>query len=266
MKFLAFLKRDFLMALSYKLPFMMQLLGIFFSVFIFYYVSLFVNVGKNGLLEKYGGSYFTFLLVGIAFSDFFLTSTNSFAEEIRKGQLFGTLEALLTTPLSAVEILLYSSSYNYCFSAVRLLAYFIFGSIFLPLPIIKINFLLVSVVFLLSLLSFWGIGMLSASFVMVFKQSSPIKWLLGSATGLLGGVFYPKEVLPDSLKIISNLLPITHAVEALRLTLLNRAGLGDIWHQIIALFFLSSIIFPLGIYSFKFGLKVAKQNGSLLHY
>ncbi len=266
MKLLAFLKRDFLLTSSYKLPFFIQIMGIFFSMFIFYYVSKLVGSGQNGVLNKYGGNYFSFLLIGIAFSDFFLTSINAFSEEIRRGQLLGTLEALLTAPISTTEILIYSSLFNYLFSCVRFSIYFIFGRLFFGLSFSSINFLSVISIFLLSILSFWGIGMISATFVIIFKQNSPLKWLLGPATGLLGGIFYPTELLPKPLEHLSSLLPITHSVEALRIVLFKKGDMDDISLQLISLLFLSAFLFPLGIYSFKMGLRIAKQNGSLLHY
>jgi len=266
MKILAFLKRDFWISISYKLPFLIQIIGIIFSLFIFYYVSKLVGSGQNNILDRYGGSYFSFLLIGIAFSDFFLTSINSFAEEIRKGQLFGTLEAILVTPLSVPKILIYSSCYNYIFSSFRFMLYFLFGKIFFDLTFSSINFFLVVIVFMLSLFSFWGIGMISATFVIIFKQSSPLKWLLGSSTGLLGGIFYPSDILPTYLQCFSNLLPITHSIEALRLILFKGADFYDIKSQVIVLSVFAVLLFSLGLYTFKIGLKIAKKNGSLLHY
>ena len=266
MKLYAFLKRDFLIAVSYKFPFFIQFIGIFFSMFIFFFVSKLVGAGQNNLLDKYSTSYFSFLLIGIAFSDFFLNSINAFSEEIRRGQLFGTLETILTTPLSITKIVIYSSIFNYIFSGIRFFVYFLFGKLFFDLSFGTINVFCLIVVLILSLLSFWGIGMISATFVIIFKQGSPIKWLLGPATGLLGGIFYPLDVLPNSLKELAYLLPITHSVEAIRLILFKSANFYDISFNIISLILLSILFFPLGIYLFKLGLNVAKRQGSLLHY
>ena len=266
MMFYDFLKRDFLIAVSYKFPFFIQFIGIFFSMFIFFFVSKLVGSGQNNLLAKYSGNYFSFLLVGIAFSDFFLNSINSFSEEIRKGQLFGTLEALLTAPISITRIVIYSSVFNYLFSGMRFFLYFLFGKLFFDVSFGNINISCLAAVLILSLLSFWGIGMISATFVIIFKQGSPIKWLLGPATGLLGGIFYPLEVLPESLRHLAYLLPITHSVEAIRLLLFKNADFYDISFNIISLTLLSVLLFPLGIYLFKLGLNIAKRQGSLLHY
>jgi ABC-2 type transport system permease protein len=61
----------------------------------------------------------------------------------------------------------------------------------------------------LTVLAFSGIGILSASFTMVFKRVDPVNFLFGSASTLLGGVFYPITILPGWLQLISYLVPLT---------------------------------------------------------
>ena len=54
-----------------------------------------------------------------------------------------------------------------------------------------INWLGALLVFLLTAMCFLSIGILSASFIMVYKMGNPFGWLFGSVSGLLGGVFFP---------------------------------------------------------------------------
>lgn len=266
MKALSFLKRDFLIAASYKLPFVVQIAGIFVSMLTFFYVSRLVGSGKDGILGRYGGNYFSFLLIGVAFTDYLLASVNSFSEEIRRGQLFGTLEALLITPMSVTGILFSSSIFNYLFTTLRMALYFLFGFLFFDLHLVIMAPAALFLVFFLTLLSFWGIGMVSAAIVIIFKHTSPVKWIIGSVSGLLGGIFYPLDVLPGCLKTVSQFLPITHAVEAMRLIMLQGAGIGDLWYHIWALGLFAAILFPGGVWAFHRGLAAARVNGSLLHY
>ena len=266
MKPLAFLKRDFLIASSYKVPFLLQVLGIFFTMLIFFFVSRLVGTGQDRLLEKYGGNYFSFLLIGVAFTDYLLASVNSFADEIRKSQLFGTLEALLASPMSVTGILFSSSLFKYLFTTVRLAVFFLLGVVFFGLHLVILNWSALLIVFILTLISFWGIGMFSAGLVIIFKQESPMKWVLGPVSGLLGGIFYPIEVLPKWLQTASLFLPVTHSVEAMRLILLKGKGGTEVWPQISALILFAVILFPTGVWVFHKGLEIARRNGTLLHY
>jgi ABC-2 type transport system permease protein len=76
---------------------------------------------------------------------------------------------------------------------------------------------------IVALIVFSGLGILSASFIIILKRGSPISWLFGWLSWLLGGVLYPVAVLPDWLRQISVLLPITYAIEGMRAALLRSA-------------------------------------------
>ena len=84
---LAFLRRDFSLALSYRLSFLLQIGGIFFSIAIFFFLSELFGSAIAPQLVEYGGNYFSFVLIGLAFTGFLGLSLSSFAESIREGQL-----------------------------------------------------------------------------------------------------------------------------------------------------------------------------------
>ena len=54
----AFVKRDFLIELSYKLHFLLTWLNIFGTVAIFYFIAKLFAGGMVPYLEEYGGQYF----------------------------------------------------------------------------------------------------------------------------------------------------------------------------------------------------------------
>ena len=90
--------------------------------------------------------------------------------------------------------------------------------------------------------------------------------MMAVSSGLLGGVLYPVAVLPSWLKPFSDLLPLTHGLEAMRQILLNGAGMEDIRRQLVILLIFSVILLTTGISSIYYGLRVARKEGSLLHY
>ena len=45
--------------------------------------------------------------------------------------------------------------------------------------------------------------------------------------GLLGGIFWPIDRLPDILQVIAHAMPMSYAVEGLRLVMLRGADLAD---------------------------------------
>ena len=56
--------------------------------------------------------------------------------------------------------------------------------------------------------------------VLAFKRADPSSWLVQGLSYLLGGVYYPVAVLPEWGQTLANILPITHALEAMRKLLL----------------------------------------------
>ena len=70
-KIWAFLVRDFLSDVSYRFAFVLQLVGMFFAVTVFYYASRMVNPATEGLD---GVEPFPWLLVGVAFQVYFSTA------------------------------------------------------------------------------------------------------------------------------------------------------------------------------------------------
>lgn len=263
---LAFLRRDLLVAWSYRLQFFAQIGSILTTVLVFFFMGKLITPQHSPLLTAYGGDYFAFSLVGLAFADYLMIAVNGFAAEIRRGQLEGTFEALLSTPTPPLGILLYSSLYSFLFTTVRILAYLGIGLTFFGMHWHLENPLLFLLVFLLTVCSFWGIGLLSAAFVVLFKQTSPIAWLLGPLSGLLGGVMFPVHLLPNWLKWTADLLPITWALEALRKILLNGADFSQVTQECCVLLIFAAFFLWLGIIVFRHGLQRAQKEGSLLHY
>lgn len=266
MKFLAFLKRDVQIDLSYKLRFLMQFVGIFFSTALTFFVSELIGSSISNKLAGYGGDYFSFVIVGIALTDYLSVSLEQFSNEIRSAQLEGTLETLLVTPTSVYTVLFSSSLYNFFLTSLRVMVYILLGLLLFGLKLHLTSILALVVLMILTIGSFAGIGLISAAFILVLKQGSPLPLLVTTASGLLGGVFYPVDILPAWLVPVSQLLPITHALEAMRQILLNGASFAFISEKVLILVFFSAILIPMGLAAFGYGLKIAKREGSLLYY
>lgn len=265
-KVFAFLKRDFLIAISYKLQFVMQVASIFISTVTFFFLSKLIGPGIGNQLGPYGGDYFSFVIIGVAFTDYLTVSLNTFSSQIRNAQVEGTIEALLVTPTSVPTILFSSTLYTFFFTSLRIVFYILFSTMFFGLQIQLTSFLSFIITLALTVAAFSGIGLISAAFIIVFKQGSPVSWAVSLGSGLLGGVFYPVSVLPGWLIPVSSLLPITHALEAMRQVLLNGAPLHAVYDSILILTLFAAILLPTGLLAFGYGLRLARKEGSLIHY
>ena len=109
---------------------------------------------------------------------------------------------VLSTPTSPLEFIFLTSLYPIARAAFDASIYLSCGLLLECTAPTSANVLVSAVVvFLVSELAFSSIGILSATFTLVFKRGDPILWLFGGLSWLLGrGVFYPVEVLPHFLR------------------------------------------------------------------
>ena len=241
---LSFLKRDFRIAISYRIAFVLQLWGILFIVPLFYFGSKMVEGSGSEFLKPYGGNFFAFVLIGVALIDFTTVSLRSFSEGLRESQLMGTLEIVLLSPVRLSEVLIYSSIWGYLLTTFRFLLYIGFGALF-GMPLGKANVPAAVLVLLLAILSFGAIGMLVASIIMIIKRGETLNTLVGAVSTFLGGVLYPITVLPDWLASIAKLLPVTHALQAMRLSLIEGYSIWELLPQLGILAGFAAVLLPI---------------------
>jgi ABC-2 type transport system permease protein len=265
-KAIAFLQKDWRVAVSYKLQFFSSIFGVLITTMVFYFLSDFLGQNLPKTIHQYGGNYFAFIIVGIALADYLIVSTDSFSNAIRSGQVNGTFEALLVTPTSILTILFSSYLYPFLFTTFRISTYIILGILFCGVKFKIYNLWLCLFALVMTLLPFWGLGLLSAAFIIVFKQGSPISWLMGISSTLLGGVLYPVSSLPNWLEPFSYMMPLTYGIEAMRKVLLANATFGAVRNEMIVLFCFSVVLLATGIVSVKYSLKLARRQGTLLHF
>jgi len=264
-RILAFLERDLRTESSYRLSFLWTFVGIFTSVFMFYYMARLLGPAASPYLQEYGGDYFAFLLIGIAFVRYLNVGLHGFSAGIRRAQSDGTLEAMLMTPTGLTTIAFGSSAWSYTQTTLEVLVYLAMGGLFLGVDL-RGNAIPALLVLLLSVVAFSGIGVISASVILVVKRGDPVAWVFGTVSSLLGGVYYPITVLPHWVQGLARLLPITHALRGLRLALLQGASLADLAGEFLALIGFCVVLIPLSMYAFRIAVLRARDDGSLTQF
>jgi ABC-2 type transport system permease protein len=261
----AFLRRDLREALTYKFSFVSSLAGIVLSSATFYFVAKLVPAATPSL-APFGGGYFGFAVVGVAFAGLLLTLEQGLAAVVRSAQLSGTLEALLATPVPVPAVLFGSSLYTLLFQALRTALHLAAAAALFGLAFGRVNAAGALVVGLLTVVCFLSIGILSASFILVYKTGNPFGWILGSVSGLLGGVVFPVALLPPWIRWASSLLPVTYALDGMRKSLLVSVPFAEILPDAAALAAFDALLVPLSLLAFRAAIRKAKRDGSLSHF
>jgi ABC-2 type transport system permease protein len=262
----AFIYRGIITMFSYRTAMVLQILSMFISTASFYFLAKLVGFQENNpYLAQYGGNYMVFLIIGIIFQSFVSVSQSSFSQTIRNEQYMGTLESLLLSRTPLYQILTYSSLWTFIFTVINTGVILAIAVVVFKVEL-NINLLASTIILFLSIVSLAGIGMISAGVIMVTKQGDPISWFISIISAFLSGVYYPIEVLPKFLKGLALLLPNTHALIALRQTLINHYSIWQVKDQIIILLVFAFITIPLGIIAFRKGFDRARKEGTLSYY
>ena len=209
----AFFMRDLRVAWSYRFNFFFQNASLVFSIVTLRFVANLLDGSRVSALQQYGGDYFSFVLIGAGLSLLAYPITKSFAGGVRAAQVTGTFEAMLTTRVSGVEIVMYSALYSIAVVSVQLVFMWALGAALFGAHLDLVQLPLALVVVFMTVAILTGIGLLSAAFTIAFKQSEPVTTAFIAGSLLVSGIMYPVTVLPSWLQPLSPLLPLTHAAD-----------------------------------------------------
>lgn len=260
-KLSAFLRRDLLEAWSYRLAFVADAVNMGLQALLFFYIGRIVDPSA---LPSYGDgqiSYFEFVLVGIAITMVVGVGMFRAAAAFRNEQLMGTLEVLLMTPTSAATIQIGSVVYDLVYVPLRTGLFFLAVTLAADVDVNAAG-ILPAIVALLCFIPFvWGLGILYAASTVTFKVAGG-----GFAVSILtmtSGAYFPLSVLPGWLAQLSELNPMTLAVDAMRETLLGQGGWSEVGGALLVLGPASLLTLAAGIVAFRAALVRERRRGTL---
>ncbi len=260
----AFAGRSFATYLSYRAKLSLGLVSLVLSLVTFSFVGRVVSGAGPGFSERYGMSYASFAIVGVLVHGLASAGLHSFRGSVRREQLQGTLELLVTTRVP-VPILLFLSG------LAELAVVGVGGGILLALASVLFDLdLAVSLPFvsavLLYAIAMCGIGLASAGVILVSKEGEPISWAFGAAAGLLGGVYFPVDLLPAWLRRVALALPTTHALQVARAGMIA-SGEGASWRSsLLQLAVTAALALAAGLLVLRWGYARARRDGTLGQY
>jgi ABC-2 type transport system permease protein len=262
-KIQAFIRKDFCIAITYKLQFTFQFCQVFFSIAIVCFIGkMFDGSGGSGLFDRYGTDHFSFALVGISINSYCRAGLVNITNDIRQSMTQGSFEPLCATPIHYAWLLVCSSLWPFMFETVRVAIYFLTAWLLFGMVLSNANWWAALIALTLTVPIFILLGVISSGILIVVKRGDPINWIFSSLSALLAGTMFPVEVLPTWLQKIAFCLPLTHALEALRKSLLVGAGLKEIKTHLAALVLFLLVLIPMTLLLIRLCLKRAKHQGA----
>jgi ABC-2 type transport system permease protein len=259
----AFVRRDLLVMISYRVAFITDVVFIGVQAVLFYFLAQIVD---PGLLPTYGGTqatYMEFVMIGVVISTVSGLLLQRVATAIRQEQMIGTLEALLMTPTSPAAIQAGSISFDLLFIPVRMAALLGVVALAFGLEFQAEGILPALLVFGAFVPFVWGLGLVGAAATLTFRRGDGLAAAGMSLLALVSGAFFPIALFPEWLQALAEINPLAISIEAIREALIGGAGWGALRPEVLLMIPLSSLALLLGVVAFRVGLAREHRRGTL---
>ena len=254
------IKKDLLIAYSYKGQFIGSYLAIFFNMIIFFYFIKFA--GSDSFNDL-----FSFIFIGIVMSDCLLIISRSCATQITTFKNQGIFEELMTCPVRNIFLVLSSIPYSIFSSITRLICYISFFLFFTDYNFVTVNLMVIVSAFLLAVMSFIGVSLIAAAFSIIFFRGGAVILIFSGASTIFGGVFYPTSTFNFNIDFISIFLSIKPTLDLIRSSIgVIELDKIEIFYSFLNLIILSVFYILIGYFLTKYAIKHAKEKGTFSHF
>jgi ABC-2 type transport system permease protein len=258
---IAVVRRDLLLAWSYRLQFIAGVFSGFISLTIFYYVSRLVRIEQFDPNE-----YFAFVAIGIVIFTIVTATLEIPQTSLRQELVAGTFERLLLAPWGSaaaiVSLLIYPILYTLATVTCLVgIAAAVFG-----LELQWSTASLAIPVAVLSLFAFAPFGILLLASVTLNKKAPPGASYLIAGLSLVAGLYFPVALLPDWIRWASDVQPLTPAAELLRSTLVGQPLAHSAWLSVAKLMFFAAVVVPISMAVLRMALRASRRRGTILEY
>jgi ABC-2 type transport system permease protein len=256
----AFVRRDLLVNLSYRVAFVSDIAFIGVQAVMFYFLARLVDPAK---LPAYGGTaatYMEFAMIGVVVSTVAGLLLQRVATAIRQEQMIGTLEALLTTPTALATIQAGSIALDLALIPLRMGLLLAAVALAFGLDFQAGGLLPAMVVFAAFVPFVWGLGLAGAAGILTFRRGGGLTAAAGGVLALVSGAFFPVELLPGWLQALDSINPVAIAIDAIRAALL---GGEEVWSDVLVLLPWSAAALAFGSLAFRAALAREHRRGTL---
>ena len=193
-----------------------------------------------------GASYFDYVAPGFIAMGVMMSGLTAVGAAIARERESGTLAGFLMCPISRTSIILGKTISQTTRNLLQ-------GAITITIAIlvfdvhIRGNPILIGLILVLGTLSFLGLGIVATAIAKEQESAQFIIGLLQFPMMFLSGVLFPVEQMPALLQMVSKVLPLTYAVDALRRVMILGVGIEAIILPLTVLAVLAIVTMTLGV-------------------
>lgn len=259
----AFFDMGFSTAIAYPLSFALAFLQPLIPIATFFFIAKLVDDGPS-----VGGDYYSFVVVGYLVTLSYAGALGGIAHEMQTAVQQGRFEMLLVEPV------------RWLLLPFGLAEWQVASRVFFALVAASVSVLLGASfhwsrllpafgVFVLGMMASLAIGILAGAIGVLSKRSNPILTIYTMVAGVLAGVAFPLELLPNAIRFLSWLLPHTYAISAIRrLMLIDGSTVPgpSVLQATVALTLFNLLAYPLLLSLFARMMETGRRTGVLHGY
>lgn len=231
------------------------------------FMGIFLGFRTINVLGSYAHTIEAFMVGYLLWSTYALDAVAIMPNQLRFDEAIGTLG----------EIFVNAGGLSW-FLLARAIAYILkstFTIIILGLIVslstgvyLDIDFLPVSIILSLTVTGLYGLGFIFAGLILIFKHLGSWLDILNIIFLFFTGVLLPVERFPKAIQYLSQYLPLTHGIKAMReIVVFHKPFSSLVTSNCLFLLFLnSSVYFLCGVLIFNLLEKKAKELGIIGHY
>ena len=259
---LAVMTRDFRLATSYRMSFATRIVGSFFSLTLFYYLSRLVRVETFASPD----AYYAFVVVGLVILQVLHSGLLTPPGGLRQELVTGTFERLVVSPFGAVGGVFAMLLFPLAYALVAGFVMLAFAALVFGMPVEWSTAPLAVPAALLGALAFAPFGVLIAASVMVMKQALAGTAFILAGISLIGGLYFPVALLPDWIEWTAHVQPFTPAVDLLRHLLVGYDTIDPVWLAVSKLVGFTAVLLPISLWALTAALRHSRRRGTVTEY
>jgi len=178
----------------------------------------------------------------------------------------GTLEAYFVAPVSRMAILLGMALGGIVNTTLRAISILVVGLLVFQVPLMIYEPLTALLIFFLTLIALYALGMLFASLFMMYGREA---WhtanLLQEPVQFLSGSYFPigGPAVPYVVQLLSSLIPLSFGLDGIRRVVILGEGIANTWLNVVALVIFILILLPLAKAALNYMENLGKKEGRL---
>lgn len=258
----AVVRRDFQMAVSYRVPFLTGLLSAFFSLTLFYFLSRLVRVSAFESAD----AYYAFAVIGLVILQVLNSTLQTPPSTLRQELVAGTFERVAVSPFGAVGTIVSMLVFPFAYALCMALAMIAFAGVIFGVGIEWATLPLAVPVAILAACAFAPFGLILLGVVLIAKQAMAGTTWIVAMIALVSGLYFPVTLLPDWIEWSSEVQPFTPAVELLRHVIVGTPLRHSVSVDLAKLVGFAVLLLPPAIWLVDRAVAVSRRRGTLTEY